>query len=185
MTSVPQIHPLAAPAVALADDSAPDHPAHDLRLRLKPKALPTGYVDGGWWPRSRDLSIELEALVHVLDVRLGKVTRVAFALDGWETAPRRITVDGHAVRLEGFHSQDEHMVHVSGSDRQRMSLLVVPPDAEAAAAHDAMMTASARGNADRPIEILATGGVLPDTTGPRLRLVEDEATSRTAQGHTS
>jgi hypothetical protein len=173
MTSVPHINPLAAPV---------DHSVPGLRLRLKPKAAPTGFVDGGWWPRTRDLSIELEALVHVLDVRLGSVTRVAFALDAWETAPRRITVDGHIVRLEGFHSQSDHVLHVSGSDRQRISLLVVPSDAPDAAAHDAMMTASARGNADRPDEILAAGGVLPDATGPRLRLVRDEIK---AEGHTS
>jgi hypothetical protein len=46
-------------------------------LRLKPKAPATGYVDGGWWPRSRDLSAELAALVEVLVVRLGRIERVA------------------------------------------------------------------------------------------------------------
>src|ERR1700759_3625480 len=95
-----------------------------LRLRLKPKAAPTGYVDGGWWPRSRDLAVELPALAHVLAVRLGRVTRVAFALEAWDTAPRQITVDGAVVRLEGFHSQDQYVVHLSGSDGQRTGLLV-------------------------------------------------------------
>lgn len=176
MTSVPHIHPSAAPD----DRSVPG-----LRLRLKPKSPPTGYVDGGWWPRSRDLSIELPALVHVLDVRLGKVTRVAFAMAAWESAPRMITVDGHTVRLEGFGSQSDHVLYVSGSDRQRVSLLVVPSDAEPTAAHDAMMTAATRDNVDRPTEILAAGGVLPDATSPRLRLVHDEVKAGTAQGHTS
>ncbi len=32
-----------------------DHPKHVARLRLKPKAPSTGYVDGAWWPASRDL----------------------------------------------------------------------------------------------------------------------------------
>ena len=35
------------------------HRAHQLRLRLKPKAPRTGYVDGAWWPRSHDLAAEL------------------------------------------------------------------------------------------------------------------------------
>lgn len=29
------------------------------RLRLKPKAPTTGYVDGAWWPHSADLPTEL------------------------------------------------------------------------------------------------------------------------------
>ena len=34
------------------------------RLRLKPKAPTTGYVDGAWWPRSDDLAIELPDLLR-------------------------------------------------------------------------------------------------------------------------
>ena len=30
-------------------------PEHTPRLRLKPKAPQSGYVDGAWWPRSDDL----------------------------------------------------------------------------------------------------------------------------------
>ena len=41
------------------------------RLRLKPKAPTSGYVDGAWWPHSEDLSIELPDLLSVLSVRLG------------------------------------------------------------------------------------------------------------------
>jgi hypothetical protein len=151
-----------------------------LRLRLKPKSAPTGYVDGGWWPRSNDLSLELPALAHVLGVRLGPVVRVAFSLDAWDAQPRHTTVDGRTVRLEGFHSQDRHVVHVSGSDGARISLLVVPPEAGTTAAHDAMTTASRRGNTDHPVRILAAEGIVPDTTAldttaPRLRLVTNDS----------
>ncbi len=31
-------------------------PEHTPRLRLKPKAPQSGYVDGAWWPRSDDLA---------------------------------------------------------------------------------------------------------------------------------
>jgi hypothetical protein len=144
-----------------------------LRLRLKPKAPPTGYVDGAWWPRSPDLSVEVPALTHVLAVRLGPVTRVAYALEVWDTPPRQITVDGTCVRLEGFHSRDQYVLRVTGSDGRRVSLLVVPPEAAATAAHDAMMRAARRGNTDRPVEILAAGGIVPDTTVRRVRLVSD------------
>ena len=44
--------------------SAPSDHEH-LRLRLKPRGPVTGFVDGGWWPRSRDLAAELPALLAV------------------------------------------------------------------------------------------------------------------------
>jgi hypothetical protein len=124
-------------------------------LRLKPKAQATGYVDGGWWPRSRDLAAELAALAEVLAVRLGRIERVAYGLSAWDTAPRKVDVDGFRVRLEGFTYQDQNIVHVSGSRSGRLSLLVVPPGMTDTAGHDAMMAAGHRGNADRPEEILA------------------------------
>jgi hypothetical protein len=46
-----------------------------VRPRLKPKAPTTGWVDGGWWPRSRDLPAELSGLLSVLAVRLKRSTQ--------------------------------------------------------------------------------------------------------------
>jgi hypothetical protein len=124
-------------------------------LRLKPKAPPTGYVDGAWWPRSRDLTTELAALAEVLAVRLGRIERVAYAQSAWDATPRKADVDGFRTRLEGFTYQDQNIIHVTGSSRRRISLLVVPPEMTDPAGHDAMMTAGHRDNADRPEEILA------------------------------
>ena len=67
MMSAPH-HSTAPPAV-----TANEQPRYPLRLRLRPKALTTGYVDGAWWPRSRDLAAELPALLAVPAVRLGGV----------------------------------------------------------------------------------------------------------------
>jgi hypothetical protein len=168
MKSVPQPRPPTTPRSQRAQPQCSGEPEHTtrhrsgLRLRLKPKAPATGYIDGGWWPRSRDLSAELPGLANVLAVRLGRVTRVAFPIDAWGNSPRRITVDGSPVRLEGFHSQDHDVLHVTGSGGPRLSLLVIPPDTAADVAHDAMMAASGRGNNDSPAEILAAGGTAPD-----------------------
>jgi hypothetical protein len=184
MKSVPHSHPLTSPKPQLARMTPASsalsgvRTSPGLRLRLKPKAPPTGYVDGGWWPRSRDLTVELPALVHVLAIRLGRVSRVAFALEAWDNPPRQITVDGNSVWLAGFHSQDQYVVHLSGSDGQRLSLLVVPPEADMGDAHDAMIMAARRGNADRPVELLAFGGIVPDAKVRRLRLVSDTPQSR-------
>jgi hypothetical protein len=119
-----------------------------LRLRLKPRGPATGFVDGGWWPRSRDLPAELPALLAVLAVRLGPVESVSYNLDTWGPTPRRITIDGRLVRLAGYRSQHPATIDVIGA-AHRVTLLVVAPDAASAAAHGALLAAGHRGNTDR------------------------------------
>jgi Family of unknown function (DUF5994) len=51
-------------------------PENTPRLRLKPKAPTSGYVDGAWWPHTDGLPAELPDLLAVLTVRLGPVDRV-------------------------------------------------------------------------------------------------------------
>jgi hypothetical protein len=159
--------------------SIPPQPTpHLLRLRLKPKGPVTGYVDGAWWPRTRDLTAELPELAAVLAVRLGPVYRVAFAMAAWLPPPtRRLVLDGRPVRLEGFRSQDENIVYVSGLDGRRICLLVVPPEADDAAGHEAMMTAAHRDNADSPAEILSKAGIPSRRRGAPERVPLSEAAS--------
>jgi hypothetical protein len=167
MMSGPHVHVSPAPAVR-----------QPLRLRLKPRASTTGYVDGGWWPRSRDLATELPALAAVLAVRLGLVYRAAFAMDAWGTTPRRVEVDGRCVRLEGFRSQDKDIVHVRGLDGRCVTLLVIPPEATDTAGHDALMAAGRRDNADSPATILAASGVSAGNPIPGPRMALDDAEDR-------
>ena len=183
MKSVPNPRPLLSPRpqpahmMPIGRPLSTARPMPGLRLRLKPKANSTGHVDGGWWPRSRDLSAELPALVHVLAVRLNQVTEVAYAVEAWDIPPQQLIVDGKPLRLEGFRSQDQYVLHLTGSDGQRLSLLVIPPEVATDRAHDALILASRRGNTDRPVEILADGGLVPDSTVVRLRLASDEPPS--------
>ena len=81
------------------------------------------------------------------------------------------------VRLEGFRHQDEYIVHVSGPDRRRITLLVIPPAATTIAAHDAMAAASGRDNVDQPADLLVAAGVVVGVRQPRLRLVHPDAAS--------
>ena len=121
---------------------------HQPRLKLKPEADPSGYVDGGWWPRSRDLAAELPALLTALAVRMGRIERVSFHLTTWgAAAARKIEVGGSAVRLAGYRSQHPDTIDVI-SARQLITLLVVPPEAAAELAHRALVTAAQRGNTD-------------------------------------
>ena len=49
-------------------------PEHTPRLRLKPKAPLSGYVDGAWWPRSDDLAAELPDLLACCRFGSGALT---------------------------------------------------------------------------------------------------------------
>ena len=167
MTSGPHVH--ASPASV---------GQRQLRLRLKPQGPTTGYVDGGWWPRSRDLAAELPALAAVLAVRLGVVHRVVFAMAAWGATPCRVEIDGWRVRLEGFRFQDKDIVHVIGLDGRRVTLLVVPPEATDAAGHDAMMAAGQRDNADSPATILVITGASAGEPIPGPRMAPDSPDDR-------
>ena len=132
-------------------------PENTPRLRLKPKAPPTGHVDGAWWPRSDDLSTELPDLLAVLSVRLGAIDRVMYNLAEWATVPRRLTTGGRAVRLDGYRLQPANTLQVLGVGREKILLLVVPPHTEPEIAHEAMMTAAAPDNASTVGDLLAIG----------------------------
>ena len=73
------------------------HPEHTPRLRLKPKAPRTGYVDGAWWPHSDDLKAQLPDLLAVLSVRLGPIDRVLFNVNEWAKS----TAETHHRRASG------------------------------------------------------------------------------------
>lgn len=149
MTSVPH-----DPAVTPEADSA-EQPS---RVQLKP-AEPTtvdaGHVDGAWWPRSRDLATELPALFAALATRLGAVERMAYNLDEWQPANRRLDTGNTRVRLGGFHSQGANTVEVAGADGLRVTLLVVPPETSAASARKISLAAADDHNVERVDTLLA------------------------------
>jgi Family of unknown function (DUF5994) len=130
-----------------------------LRLQLDPTMAGTGAVDGGWWPRSRDPDAELPGLIAGLDASLGPITRVALNLDAWDTAPRRVAVDGRRVRVGWFRQMDAHTIGVTRAAQDRVVLLVVPPQATTAAAQLAMAMAADTANNTGPADILAAAGL--------------------------
>jgi hypothetical protein len=130
-----------------------------LRLRLDPTMAGTGAVDGGWWPRSRDPDAELPGLVAGLESSLGPITRVALNLDAWDTAPRRVAVDGRRVRVGWFHHMDAHTIGATRASQDRVVLLVVPPQATTAAAGIAMAMAADAATSAGPADILAAAGI--------------------------
>jgi len=117
-------------------------PEHTPRLRLKPKASPTGFVDGAWWPASNDLLTELPDLLAVLSVRLGPISHVTYQLGEWATAPVKTVIGGRVVRLAGYRRQPRNTIEVLGLGGTSVVLLVVPPGTDADQAHETLMTAA-------------------------------------------
>lgn len=127
------------------------------RLRLKRKETESGYVDGAWWPHSGDLVEELPNLLTVLSVRMGGVARVAYNLEEWAPAPRKVSLDGRVVRLDGYHLQPANTIEILNDSSRGTILLVVPPGTEPDYAHTITMAAAATDNDSTVDSLLTTG----------------------------
>ena len=144
-------------------DSAPSSDADTAeqpqRVHLKPAAPDpggTGYVDGAWWPRSRDLAAELPVLVEALATRLGAVERVSYNLEEWQSAARRFTTGTACIRLDGFRHQGTDTVDVIGV-RDRVTVLVIPPETSAEQARAVALATSEGSNVESAGTLLAHG----------------------------
>ncbi|MFF1381309.1 DUF5994 family protein [Streptomyces sp. NPDC058308] len=113
-----------------------------LRLSVRPPGLPSGLLDGAWWPRSRDLARELPALTDLLDPLWGRITRVTVNPTYWPTVPRKVPVNGHVVNVGWFRAeQDPHQLLLLSYHVGRWDLLIIPPETGAAAAARLMAAA--------------------------------------------
>jgi hypothetical protein len=133
-------------------------PEHTPRLRLKPKAPATGYVDGAWWPHSDDLAAELPDLLAVLSVRLGPVGRVMYRMDDWATPPARLVTGGRSVRLDGYRRQPVGTVEVTGLAGRGIVLAVVAPQTNPDQAHATLMAAAHPGDTSSVADLLGADG---------------------------
>jgi hypothetical protein len=131
-------------------------PVHTPRLRLKPKAPESGYVDGAWWPHSADLRAELPDLLSVLSVRLGPIGRVIYNVNEWGKPPAKFATGGRTVRLDGYRLQPVNTVEVLGLNRNKIVLLAVSPHADPDQAHAIMMAAAGPNNASTVESLLTT-----------------------------
>src|SRR3954468_1119954 len=102
----------------------------DVRVSLRDNAGDgASAFDGAWFPRGRDLAVELPELIAELDRRGVRVERFTYALDAWGPVPRKIVVMGRTVRPGGSRSMDAGFVCLpGGGGPRRADLLVVPPE---------------------------------------------------------
>lgn len=128
------------------------------RLRLDPALGRLGILDGGWWPRSRDASVELPNLVSLLNARAGAILRLGIDARDWDDIPRRLTVGGHVVRVGRF-ADVSHKIIATRGPQDHILLLVIPPQASTASAKSALAMASTGQNSGTPEEILAASGI--------------------------
>jgi Family of unknown function (DUF5994) len=130
-------------------------PRNQLRLRRRSTNATGGFLDGGWWPHSRDLATEVRSLLAETWSSGYDVQRVIYHLRSWDPAPDRLTVSGRLVELVGILSQDPAlMILVGGSDWSQLNLAVIPPGADRSVAEWAMARAGEDGDLHRPSEIL-------------------------------
>jgi hypothetical protein len=143
--------------------SVPDPPA---RLLLEAGRTRGGMLDGAWWPRSRHAKAELTALIAEVTAQVGPVFRVGLNHAAWDSQPGRVVSGGRAVKIGWYGPTDPHAISITGGFPNRLDLLVIPPEADAASAEAAMRTAGDASSTARATAVLTSHGI--DTgTGPR------------------
>jgi hypothetical protein len=118
--------------------------------------------DGAWFPRSRDLAVELPELVAALDKRGLHIERFTYPLDAWSPAPRKVVVGGRVVRTGGFRSMDAGVVCLTwAGGLRRADLLVVPPETDVITGARALRLCTRRGLPRSPQMVLAAARSTP------------------------
>lgn len=131
----------------------------EVRLRVKPSAAARGRVDGAWWPRSHDPVAEFPGLVLATSSWVGPVRQVIYHLDDWNTTRQELTVEGWRVCLVGSLAFAANTVVVTGSNQDRMTLLVVPPGTPGGVARAVLRSAARPDTVAGAEEILASNGI--------------------------
>lgn len=169
MRSRPRVHSTrsTSPSAAMAIEL----PRLKLRLKRDPRAPTARYVDGAWWPRTRDLLTELPALLAALAARLGPIARMTYHPVAWDPSARHVNADGTLVRLGRHRRQDPDTVDVTTSSGHHLTLVVVPvpvgTGTDTAHPHRAMWIPS-RGGGTEPVDKLPSPEA-PGVTAPPPR----------------
>ncbi|MEV6741039.1 DUF5994 family protein [Streptomyces sp. NPDC051104] len=122
------------------------HPsAARLRLEAEPRQGGSARrIDGAWWPRSYDLTVELPGLLAGLPHHWGHISSVLVNGPMWSLPGDGMLVADQMVHLRRTDTpRAEHTVCLLAPGHGRWDLLVVPPAATEAEAERLMDTASA------------------------------------------
>lgn len=115
-------------------------------------------LDGGWWPRSRDLAVELASLVQHVGADGTGIVRALVSPPDWDSTPTRIRVADRWLGVGSLPCDDTHVVLLSTASTARdgLRLLVVPPELTPGQGEEALLAAASRGNAHSATDLLRT-----------------------------
>lgn len=111
------------------------------------------HLDGGWWPRSRDLAAELADLLHALPTGSRPVL-VEVHASAWDPGPGTVALPTGEVAVRRSSTTDPHLVRMTTAGGGRLELLVVPPTFTEAQGAEALLAAASRGNAHAAVDLL-------------------------------
>ncbi len=134
-------------------DDLPE-PRQPVRMQLS-ESPGRAALDGGWWPQTREIDLELADLVDHFPAVLGRVYRVLYSSPDWNTQPRSVPVARGRIKAGSFPRDDTHLLVLRMSTRISLRLLVVPPDHSSGAL--AMGIAADPANRWSATQILAAG----------------------------
>lgn len=141
--------------------------SHALAPRFSLRDQPSGageYVDGGWWPRSRELAVEFPALLGALWDAHRPYTRISYNLTAWGKTPRKADLGGRVLHFDGFRLMDPNLVRLVDADgRHRLDLVVIPPESNAGLGARALSVAGRHRDTHTTADIVA----LADSAGVR------------------
>lgn len=137
-------------------------PGGRLRLRMAANAG-RSHLDGGWWPHTRDLTVELADLVDHFPPHSGRIVRALVSPPDWDPAPRRIPVARGHVKVGSFPRDDTHVIHLTTSDRTVLHVLVVPPGFTPHQGEEALLASATADNTHSVSELLDEVTDQPDT----------------------
>ena len=135
----------------------------DVRVSLRAEAGDgSSAFDGAWFPRTRDLAVELPELIAELDRRGLRVERFTYPLDAWSPVDRKLLVQERIVRTGGFRSMDPGVVCLTwAGGTRRADLLVVPPETDVLTGARALRLCTRRGLPSSPQMVLAAARCTP------------------------
>jgi Family of unknown function (DUF5994) len=155
VTAPEYIVPLNKPATSSASSAQTPVGADGLRLRRREPSAADGFVDGGWWPHTLDLSLELPRLLAAFRPPGQHVARVVYNPAAWDPAPRTLTVSGHVVRLDRSSGREPALLSlVDASGGTRADLIVVPPRTDRRVAERVLALTQSGGDLRRIVGML-------------------------------
>lgn len=124
-----------------------------LRLRLSDPDRPQP-LDGGWWPQTRDLSVEMADLVDHFPAETGRIVRAVYSPPDWDDAPKRVTTARGYIETAAVPRDPTPVIMLTTSDRRKLCLVVIPAEFSTAEGESALEAAVTPYFATSPAKLL-------------------------------